>query len=261
MLASVLKDWLVGNMGNPGDYQYQAIHWYTLAVVWAVSALILGCGYLCRKNPRQSRHILVAVAVFQLVFEGVWRLIYVLVKQDSLLCWWPLYPCNLGGILIPIFALTNCRRGKQMFYLFGFVGGCLTFALPAGIFSSDVMVFPIVKSILQHTGLLLIPTLEYISGTYRTKLKDMGWMVLGCLVHVANCEGIDRLLGFTGDYMFFRSGMPFVIPGVPQYITLSVFTLVVLTLLAFLCDIKGSLRSLRRSPGRHSLHRSPARRA
>lgn len=246
MFKGILRDWILGDMGNSGDFQYQAIHWYTLAVVLTVSALIFTCGYLCRKDPRRSRKLLVAVSVFQLAFEVVWRLVYFFVKHSPIQALWPLYPCNLGGILVPIIALCGNRRGKQMFYLFGFVGGCLTFALPAGIFVRDVLVFSILKSILQHTGLLLIPTLEYIAGTYRARLKDLGWVVLGCLVHVANCEGIDRLLGFTEDYMFFRSGMPFVIPGVPQFITLSVFALAVLALLSFLSDIKGSLRSLRR---------------
>ena len=49
-------------------------------------------------------------------------------------------------------------------------------------------------------------------------------------------------MGFDGDYMFFRSGMPFVIKGVPQYITLSVFALIVLALLSFVCDIKDSMK-------------------
>ena len=87
--------------------------------------------------------------------------------------------------------------------------------------------------------------LEYISGEYRSTLKDLGWVILGCFVHLINCEGIDRLLGFTEDYMFFRSGLPFVIPGVPQFITLSVFALIVLALLSFLCDIRGSLAFLK----------------
>ena len=76
-------------------------------------------------------------------------------------------------------------------------------------------------------------------------MKDLGWVIGGCLIHILNCEGIDRLLGFDGDYMFFRSGMPFVIPGVPQFITLSVFALIVLTLLSFLCDVKGSVAFLK----------------
>ena len=132
-----------------------------------------------------------------------------------------------------------------MFYLFGFVGGVLTFAISDGIFSSDVLVFPILKSILQHTGLLLIPMLELVGGTWRPTLKHMGWVVGGCLIHLINGEVIDRLLGFTGDYLFFRSGMPFVIPGVPQFITLSVFALILLALLSFLCDVKGSLAFLK----------------
>ena len=73
------------------------------------------------------------------------------------------------------------------------------------------------------------------------------------MLHVVNCEGIDRLLGFTEDYMFFRSGLPFVIPGVPQFLTLSVFALLVLGLLCALSDLKGSaafLRKLGRSTAR-----------
>ncbi len=241
--------WLIGDMGTRGEYMYTAMHWYTLAIVAAVFVILLLAAVLSRRNKRSCRGLIVAVCVFQLVFELGWRLIYLFVKGDSVLCWWPMYPCNLGGILIPIFALTNCRRGKQLFYLFGFVGGVLTFALPDGIFCTSVFVFPILKSVLQHTGLLLIPMLEYVSGTYRPTLKDMGWVTGGCVIHLINCEGINRLLGFTEDYMFFRSGLPFVIPGVPQFITLSVFALLVLALLSFLCDIRGSvafLRSLKR---------------
>ncbi len=241
----MLKNWLIGNMGTPGEYQYTQIHWYTLAAVATVLVIALVLSYVNRSNPKRSRTLLVGVAVFHIAFEILWRLIYLFVKQDSILCWWPMYPCNLGGLLVPIAALFKLGKLKKMFYLFGFVGGVLTFALPEGIFSSDVMVFPIVKSILQHTGLLMIPLMEYITGTYCSTLKDMGWVVGGCLIHLVNCEGIDRLLGFDGDYMFFRSGMPFVIPGVPQFITLSVFALAVFALLSILSDIKGSLKFIR----------------
>jgi len=239
-----MKNWLIGNMGAEGEYMYQAIHWYTLAVVLlALAAAVAFC--LCnRENSTRCRKLLVAVSVFQLGLEVIWRLIYLFIKGDTILCWWPMYPCNLGGILVPLFALLDWKRGKQMFYLFGFIGGVLTFAMPDGIFSNDVLVFPIVKSILQHTGLLLVPAVEWISGTYRPTLKHFGWVVGGCLIHLVNCEGIDRLLGFTGDYMFFRSGLPFVIPGVPQWITLSVFALIVIAILSFLSDIKGSLAFL-----------------
>ncbi len=222
-------------MGTPGEYQYQAIH---LVSSLMVLLCVIAVAVYGRMGGTKKRKFLVAISVFQLSFEMLWRLIYLFVKQDSPVSLWPMYPCNLGGILIPVIALCNWQTGKKMFYLFGFIGGLLTFAMPEGIFCSDVLIFPILKSILQHTGLLLIPVLEYADGTYRTSLRHFGWCALGCLIHVINCEGIDRLLGFTGDYMFFRSGLPFVIPGVPQFLTMSVFGLLVMALLSYLSDRK-----------------------
>ncbi len=235
-------NWLIGNMGTGGDYMYQAIHWYSLAAVLLVLvAAVVFC--ICnRKDSAKCRKLLVGVSVFQVAFEVIWRLVYLFIKGDPILCWWPAYACNLGGVLLPIIALLNWQKGKKLFYLFGFVGGVLTFAMPDGIFSQDVFVFPILKSVLQHTGLLLIPMIEYVSGSYRPSLRDYGWLVGGCLIHVANCEGICRLLGFTEDFLFMRSDLPFVIPGVPQWITMSVFALVVFALLSFISDVPGSMK-------------------
>ncbi len=247
----MLRNWLTGNMGSPGEYMYTPIHWYSLAAVGIVSGVLFLLAFLWRKDPRRSRRLLVSVSLFQLGFEVFWRLIYLFVKGDTLAACWPMYPCNLGGILIPLLALTDTKPGKKMFYLFGFVGACLTFALPDGIFCNNTFVFPILKSVLQHTGLLIIPALEHISGTYRPKLQDMGWITAGCVVHILNCEGIDRLLGLTGDYMFFRGELPFVIPGVPQWITVSVFAAAVLSLLSFLSDVPGSLRLMKKAEKTH----------
>ena len=242
---TTFKNWLTGNMGTPGEYAYQAMHVYSTLAVLLVMVVLAVLALRFRKNSKKSRLLLVAVAAFQLGFELLWRLIYLFVGGATLRSMWPMYPCNLGGILIPLIALLNLRRGKQLFYLFGFIGGCLTFAIPNGIFCNSIFVFPILKSVLQHTGLLIIPMLACISGDYRPTLRDMGWVTLGCVIHTVNCEGIDRLLGFTGDYMFFRSGLPFVIPGVSQFITLSVFALLVMALLSFVCDIPGSVAFLK----------------
>ncbi len=241
--------WLIGDLGTPGDYAYTAIHLYSFAAVGAAAVLILLCQHFLNKKPEKKRAILVGFSIFQLAFEVIWRLVYLFVKQAPLVELWPCYPCNLGGILLPIIALTDWKRGKKMFYLFAFVGAVLTFAIPDGIFSSDVLVFPILKSILQHTGILLIPMLEYSMGTYRSSLKDLGWVLLGCSVHLFNCEVIDRLFGLTKDYMFMRSDLPFVIPGVPQFITVSVFGILVLALLSFLASPKDSIDFLRQKRG------------
>ena len=240
----LFRNWLIGDLGTPGDYSYEPIHLWSAAVVLLVTLSVAYFGYKNRSDPRRTRRLLVIICVFQLLFELGWRLIFFLVKDSSMVDLWPMYPCNLGGILIPAIALLKIRRLKQLFYLFGFVGGVLTFAIPDGIFSTDVLVFPVLKSILQHTGLLMIPALEYADRTYRPSLKDLGWVVAGSLVHVVNCEIIVRLMGLTGDYMFFRSGLPFVIPGVPQFITLSVFALCVFALLCYLSDRTSSVHYL-----------------
>ncbi len=230
-MAQFLYDWLQGSLGTAGEYQYQAIHLVTTLVV---AALVAAAALFGRAPGGRKRRLLVVVSLFQLGFELLWRLLYLFVRRAELVSLWPIYPCNLGGILIPVIALCDWEKGKKMFYLFGFVGGVLTFAMPEGIFNSDVLTFPILKSILQHTGLLLIPVLEYADGSYRSSLKDYGWCILGCLVHLVNCEGIDRLFGFTGDYMFLRSGLPFVIPGVPLFVTMAAFGMAVLALLSWL---------------------------
>lgn len=228
--------WLIGDMGVPGEYQYQSTHLWSVITVFAIVVCTTWAAATKKLSQQTKGKLLAGICWFQIGFEILWRLIYLFVKGDSILCWWPTYPCNLNGILIPILALCNWKNGKKLFYLFGFVGGVLTFALPEGIFTSDVMIFPIVKSILQHTGLLMIPLFEFASGRYRPSIRDMGWVVAGLLIHLANSEGIVRLLGFWEDYMFFRSGMPFVIPGVPQFITLSAFALLVLALLSLASD-------------------------
>ena len=247
----LFRRWLTGDMGTPGDYSYEPIHLWTVVIVAILTLAVAFWGYKNRNRPRRTRTMLTAICAFHLAFEIGWRLIYRFVSHAPLETLWPMYPCNLGGILLPVIALGRLRRLKPLFYLFGFVGGVLTFAIPDGIFSTDVLVFPVLKSILQHTGLLLIPALEYADGTYRPSLKDLGWVVAGSLIHVVNCEVIVRLMGLTGDYMFFRSGLPFVIPGVPQFITLSAFALLVFTLLCYCSDRKASVRFLEKH---HLLH-------
>ena len=248
----MFRSWLVGDMGTPGDYAYEPIHLWTAAAVLVITCAVAFFGYKHRNHPQRNRTALVAICTFQLAFEIGWRLIYIFAKNTQAADLWPMYPCNLGGILIPVIALCGNRRLKQMFYVFGFMGGVITFAIPDGIYSTDVLVFPVLKSILQHTGLLMIPVLEYTSRTYRPSLKDLGWIVTGSLIHIVNCEVIVRLLGLTGDYMFFRSGMPFVIPGIPQFITLSVLVLLVFVLLCFLSDRKTSVQFLE---AHHLIHR------
>lgn len=233
-------DWLVGNLGKPGEYQFKKIYWITLIFVLLFVALYAVLGANKKISDKNKRKILVVTAIFQLSFELLWRVIFFFVKKSPINQLWPMYPCNLGGIIIPIIALCNWKKGKRIFYLFAFLGACLTFAFPEGIFCSDVMVFPILKSVLQHTGILMIPVFEYSSNSFKSSIKDYAYTILGCYIHLINCEIIDRLFGLKGDYMFFKSGLPFVIKGVPQFITLTIFGLIVIFIFSYISDIKTS---------------------
>ena len=235
----VINRWFIGDMGIPGDYSYQAIHFIPLAIVIVLVAICAILGASKRISDNDKRKILFGIAVFQLVFEVFWRIIYITVKQSQWVDLYPMYPCNLNGILVPIAALINNKTMKKMFYLFGFIGGVLTFVMPDGIFSTSVFVFPILKSVMQHTGLLFIPVFEYAAKTYIPNIKDFFWTFLGTALHFINAEIIDlKVLGLEGDFMFYRSGLPFVIPGVSQYITLTVFGIIVVVLILLVSDVK-----------------------
>ena len=240
-----LYKWIIGDMGTPGEYAYQAIHLYTLVAVFGALVLAGWLGKTSRLKERHKEWILLGLALFHLCFEVVWRLLFVLVKGEPISCWWPAYPCNLGGILVPLAALLKSRKMKRLFYMFGFLASIMSFLLPDGIYVREVLTFPILKSILQHTGLLLIPMFELTSGTWHPNYRDFPWVLGGSCVHILNCEVIDRFFGFTGDYLFLRGTLPFVIPGVPQWITVSVLALLILGLACILCDVKAFGAALR----------------
>lgn len=234
-----IRRWFVGDMGTPGAYEYTTMHFIVIAVVVVGVAICAILGANKRITDKSKRKILIGIASFQLAFEVFWRLIYIFVMKCKWVDLYPMYPCNLNGILVPIACLLDNKIMKKMFYLFGFIGGVLTFVMPDGIFSTSVFVFPILKSVLQHTGLLFIPVFEYASKKYIPNIKDFFWTFLGTAIHFVNAEVIDlKVLGLTGDYMFYRSGLPFVIPGVSQYITLTVFGIIVVVAILLVSDVK-----------------------
>ena len=223
--------------GTPGDYSYGTTHLVAMGILIALTIILSIVA--AKRGQKVTYIILLTLAIFQLVFEVFWRIWY-LSLGDPVNTIWPLYPCNLAGILVPLAVVTNNVTLKKMFYLFGFLGGIITFAIPQGIFNVEVLTFGILKSILQHTALILIPVIEYVSGTFRPAIKDFWWLFLGLIIHTINSECISLLIDLPGDYMFFRSDLPFVIPGIPQFITLSVFGLLVIILLNMALDPKGT---------------------
>lgn len=156
-----------------------------------------------------------------------------------------MYPCNLGGVLIPIICLLDLTYGKKMFYLFAFMGGIITFAMPEGIFNNNVFVFPILKSILQHTGILAIPLFEYVADYYRCSIKTTFPTILGLLINVINSGFISYWIGLEGDFMFLEMKLPCVINGVPQIITTTVTAGICLVILSILFNPKEFIKVMK----------------
>ena len=234
----------LGSMILAADYSYGAVHLVGFALVLAVAAVLAFVAASKRISDKAKDITIACVALFQLGFEVFWRILF-LCQGSPFLSLWPYYPCNLAGILLPLALLCRCKKMKECFYLFGFLGGIVTFVYPVGIFDHPYLTFGILKSILQHTGILFIPLFEYVRGTYRPRLENFGYVLLGIVIHIANSYGLSYVFGYEGDYMYVFSGLPFVIPGVPQYVTFSVFALAVLFLSNWAADPKGVSRILR----------------
>ncbi|MGI6213892.1 MAG: hypothetical protein ACOYIQ_05020 [Christensenellales bacterium] len=234
-----------GEGGVPGDFSYGTIHIVSVIVLAALCIVLTAIGL--RKDQKGKRRIILAIAALGLGFEIFWRAVWLAQKAD-LIELYPFYPCNLAGIIIPIIAFTNNRILKELFYFFAFVGGVVTFTIPQGIFTNQYLNFYILKSILQHYAIVLIPFFEFFNKTYQPRFKNFYLTIIGMVIHLFNSEFVPKLAfnKYGTDYIFLRSGLPFVIPGVPGWLTLSVFAIIVVIAAYILMDFKGFLRAIKR---------------
>lgn len=215
-------EWLYGSGGVRGNYTWGTNHIVSMVVIFALTILLIAIASNKKIDNGVKKKIVVGIAIFQLVFEILWRIIF-LTRGDRVLALWPYYVCNLNGILIPIAVLTDNKTMKEMFYILGFIGGIITFAMPQGIFVNKFYTFPILKSMLQHTGLIFIPVFEYVSGLFRPKLKYIWLQYVGAIIHIINSLAISSLFGYYKDYLFFNL---IKVPGVPGW--LIIFTIGIL---------------------------------
>ena len=233
----LLLRWLRGDIGEHGDFPYQSMH-ITTVIVIAICLLLLALLAKSNISDQKKRKILNTIAIFQLSFEVIWRLIFYFVNNYSLVNLYPMYPCNLNAIIVPILCLTNNTKGKKIFYLFSFVGGIITLFVPNGIFYRTVFVFPILKSILQHTGILIIPVFEYFANYFKPSVKDFPYMMICLLITFINSGIIAPRLGLKGDFLFLDMGIPFVIEGVSQVYPMLIFTILCLFVLSIIVNIQ-----------------------
>lgn len=232
-----------GEGGVPGDFAYGKIHLFAVAALIVVTLLMCIVGK--RLSAKNKRNVILVAAAISLGFEIFWRGVWI-GRGVPVLETWPLYPCNLAGVLVPLIVFTNNKTLKEIFYVFAFIGGIITFVYPDGIFVNSVLNFSILKSILQHTAIIFIPVFEYFTGQFKPQFKKLWLAILGLFIHLFNSEYLPRYFGMEGDYIFLRSGLPFVIPGVPQVLILGPIAIVVMFVFYAALDRKGSKAALRR---------------
>lgn len=229
-----------GAGGVPGDFSYGAIHIGSILIFLFVLIAVTFAGIKMSKNSQ--RKIVITAAVFSLVFEVFWRIIFFINKAE----WpdlFPFYPCNIAGLLVPIIALTKNKTLKEMFYVFAFIGGIITFVYPQGVFTNQLLNFPILKSVLQHTAIIFIPVFEYATGNFKPKLKNYYLAIIGLFVHLFNSEYLPKLMGLKNtDYIFLHSGLPFTIEGVNQIFILAPIAFIVIGLFYMALDPKSTSR-------------------
>ena len=236
-----------GDGGIPGEFSYGKIHLTATAVFIVVTVLMCIVGK--RLTPKNRRKVIIVAAALSLGFEIFWRGVWI-GRGVTPLETWPLYPCNLAGVLVPLIAFSNNKTLKEIFYVFAFIGGIITFVYPQGIFVNEVLNFSILKSILQHTAIIFIPVFEYFTGEYKPRFKNLWLAILGLFINLFNSEYLPRYFGIEGDFIFLRSGLPFTIEGVPQIFILAPIAIIVMVAFYAALDPKGTKSLLRRKKKR-----------
>ena len=214
-----------GEGGVVGDFAYGKVH-LSAVIILLLSLIVFSLAG--KRMPKKAQRLIIFTAsVFFLVFEIFWRIIYIKrgVGWQEL---YPFYPCNIAGILVPIIALSKNKTLKEMFYVFAFIGGLITFVYPEEIFTNQYLNFPILKSILQHAGIIFIPVFEYFTENYKPRLKGYFLSILGLFVYLLNSACVPKLFSLKNtDYIFLHSGLPFTIEGVNQIFILAPIAFIV----------------------------------
>ena len=74
------KDWLTGDKVTNTGIEYSPIYWITLSVVLLILILLIVFSALKKIPNKIKQNVLIGIAIFQLAFEVVWRIIFVVFK-------------------------------------------------------------------------------------------------------------------------------------------------------------------------------------
>lgn len=214
------KDWLFNYNNTTLTINYTAIWIVAISFLLIMGVAVVFIGRSTKISLKTKKIILLSLACISLFLEVFGRVVF-LVRGDELKTLWPLYPCQFNSLFIIVAVLTNSRMMKRMAYTITPVGALITFVFPQNVFSFSALTFPIVRTIILHANIILIPLFEYSANTFRCSFKDVIPSIYQLFLQVANSFIIVKLLGNVGDYMYFNSGYPFTIPGVPGWLIVS----------------------------------------
>ena len=235
------------NPDTYGSYIYKAPHLVSMAIfIVMLAGILVGVYYLAKKSEKHYQTFLKCFAIWMLVFEIVWRVVFLILGDEKTNIdypWYPAYPCNLNAILIPIAVLCNSKTMKHMFYVFGIVGAVLMMVYPTDIFTQPYIALPPIKSLVQHWNLFVIPCAEILTHHYKVRFRNYWVAWLGMLVHVINSTFLTWILNkIVGDsvfpyldYIFFR----FFGDTEPGYVIVPAVGTLVMGAIFALSDIKG----------------------
>lgn len=216
-----------------GDYTYGATH--IISIVFVIFSVILFSYLLRNKSEKYVLGKMKIIAAVCLTIYIVRRILDYDNAKSFIENFWPFYLCNINTIFLSITILFDIKKGRDFFLVTGLIGGIFTFLIPDGIFVDRYLTFPILDSIMSHYVIVVVPMVLLLTGTHVLYFKNIYQVFVGLLVVVFNAEVLQKLLfDKSFDYLFFRSTIPFTIPGVPQFIILSSLAIILVMLVYYL---------------------------
>ena len=226
-----------------GEFMFGFTH--ILSIVFVILSIVLFTFFLRNKDEKYILGKMKIISAISLLIYFGRRLLYYDGNTSLIEALWPFYLCNINTIFLSLSIIFNIKKGRDFFLVTGLIGGIFTFLMPEGIFVDRYLTFSILDSIMSHYVIIVIPMVLLLTGCHVLHLKNIYQVFVGLLICVFNSEILQKaLFDKSFDYLFFRSTLPFTIPGVPQFLILSSLSIILVLLVYFL--ITAILSAIRR---------------
>lgn len=216
-----------------GEFMFGTTH--ILSIIFVIVSVVLFTYLLRNKEEKYIIGKMKIIAIISLVIYFARRFLYYDGSVSLIEALWPFYLCNINTIFLSLTIIFDIKNGRDFFLVTGLIGGVFTFLMPEGIFVDRYLTFSILDSIMSHYVIIVIPLVLLLTGCHTLHLKNIYQVFVGLLIVVFNSEVLQRVLfDKSFDYLFFRSTMPFTIPGVPQFLIISSLAIILVLLVYYL---------------------------